>query len=98
MQSLILGYLAGNSKLGSIPKVVLGGIVGWYAGKVSYYGDCIEKFKSHPHSKIGAQLRRQSALLQEQLKKQEELLEAKMLEAQSELDAHLKDVELSDNR
>ncbi|XP_029443781.1 OCIA domain-containing protein 2 isoform X2 [Rhinatrema bivittatum] len=38
------GYLASNPRLGSLPKVALAGVLGFVLGKISYMGECQEKF------------------------------------------------------
>ncbi|XP_063664963.1 OCIA domain-containing protein 2 isoform X2 [Pan troglodytes] len=40
----VYGYLAANSRFGSLPKVALAGLLGFGLGKVSYIGVCQSKF------------------------------------------------------
>lgn len=48
----------GSPKYGPIPKVVLGVVVGYFAGKFSYQGKCAEKIMRLPNSQLGEMLRK----------------------------------------
>ncbi|KAL5276345.1 Ociad1 family protein [Megaselia abdita] len=51
------GFLSANAKYGSVPKIVLGVIVGYFAGKFSYQQKCAEKIMRLPNSRLGEVLR-----------------------------------------
>lgn len=48
----------GSPKYGPIPKVALGVVVGYFAGKFSYQGKCAEKIMRLPNSPLGEMLRK----------------------------------------
>ncbi|XP_055382328.1 OCIA domain-containing protein 1-like [Condylostylus longicornis] len=51
------GFLTPNPKYGSIPKVVVSVIIGYFLGKISYQQKCAEKMMQLPNSKLGEILR-----------------------------------------
>ncbi|BFG04607.1 OCIA domain-containing protein 1 [Drosophila madeirensis] len=51
------GYIKGNGKYGAVPKVVMGVIMGYFVGKVSYQQKCAEKIMRLPNSRLGEVLR-----------------------------------------
>lgn len=46
------GYLKKNATYGAVPKVVLGVIVGFIAGKISYQTQCEEKILRLPGGRL----------------------------------------------
>lgn len=44
-------------KYGAAPKVIIGTIIGYFIGKISYRRKCIEKFMRLPNSRLGELLR-----------------------------------------
>ena len=51
-------HLQGSPKYGPIPKVALGVVLGYFAGKFSYQTKCAEKIMRIPNSQLGEMLRR----------------------------------------
>ncbi|KAI2534287.1 OCIA domain containing 1 [Homo sapiens] len=51
------GILSSHPKYGSIPKLILACIMGYFAGKLSYVKTCQEKFKKLENSPLGEALR-----------------------------------------
>ncbi|XP_055688203.1 OCIA domain-containing protein 1 isoform X2 [Lutzomyia longipalpis] len=51
------GFLKPNSRWGAVPKVCLGVIVGYFAGKFSYQKKCAEKLMQLPNSKLAEVLK-----------------------------------------
>lgn len=51
------GYLKPNAKFGALPKVALGFLIGYAAGKISYRGACAEKLMALPDSKLAEAMR-----------------------------------------
>ncbi|KAG8226481.1 hypothetical protein J437_LFUL007363 [Ladona fulva] len=51
------GFLKRNARYGATPKVVIGVILGYFLGKISYQGKCAEKIMQLPNSKLAEILR-----------------------------------------
>uniref|UniRef100_A0A1L8DCM4 OCIA domain-containing protein n=1 Tax=Nyssomyia neivai TaxID=330878 RepID=A0A1L8DCM4_9DIPT len=51
------GYLKPNARWGAVPKVCLGVIFGYFAGKFSYQTKCAEKLMKLPNSKLAEVLK-----------------------------------------
>ncbi|XP_065367725.1 OCIA domain-containing protein 1 [Calliphora vicina] len=51
------GLIPANIKYGSVPKVILGVIMGYFVGKFSYQQKCAEKIMALPDSRLGEILR-----------------------------------------
>lgn len=65
---MFLGNLQGHPTYGAIPKVIIGCVVGYFAGKFSYRNKCAEKLMRLPNSPLGDMLRqRKTGSFQENL-------------------------------
>lgn len=53
----ILGYWQPSKRFGALPKIALAVGLAFYAGKLSYRDECMEKFMQSSNSKVGEFLR-----------------------------------------